>query len=137
MGLSAASKRQLLRRTRPAYAKEALMQPKAKGGSCLRKKKKTNSPPKKWRYEASKMKDAVGETDYQKKLIKINKSDSKKYIPKSGISKQDSTIINTLAHETIHKNHPHMTEKEVRKEARRMVNSMSPKEKGRLYAKIA
>ena len=66
-----------------------------------------------------------GDIDEKKKVIRIN--DSKKKNQKKG------ELIDTIVHEETHRMHPKMHEKTVRKEAKRKVESMSTKEKSKLY----
>jgi len=77
-----------------------------------------------------------GRTDFEKKLIEINKKASKKFIKDGITSKQDSTIINTIVHEDLHRKHPKMLEKTVRKKAKQIVKRLSTKKKQRLRARF-
>ena len=93
---------------------------------------------KKWTYKKdNKLRGAYGETDYKKKLVRINIKRHKKRKAgkiKDGISKKDATIINTLVHERLHVNHPKMHEDRIRKLTKFKLKRMSPKEKMKLYA---
>lgn len=82
---------------------------------------------------------AFGETNYEKKVIRINKKIHQKAKKKSlwGFPKKDSTIIDTLVHETLHKNHPKMHEKTVRRKAKVLVKKMGKKAKSKLYSKVS
>lgn len=95
-------------------------------------KKKT----KKWKFLTdNKMKGAYGETDFDKKVVRINKKRHKK-APSDGISKKDNTIINTIVHEDLHVKHPKMKEKVVRKKASKKVSKMGTKAKKKMYSKL-
>ena len=65
-----------------------------------------------------------GETDINRKIIKINKKASKK----------KSTVIDTIAHEELHAKHPKMTEKRVRIETKNKLKRMSENKKHKLYS---
>jgi hypothetical protein len=80
-----------------------------------------------------------GETDTDKKVIKINKKIHAKGKKKAigGIPKKDSTIINTIVHEEMHMKSPRMHERTVRKKTQKVVRSMSAKRKKKLYSKYA
>lgn len=98
---------------------------------------------KKWTYKTGKVRGAFAVTDYGSKVIKINKKlhkqakkTKKGHWKKYGMSKKETTIINTLVHETLHKNHPKMHEKTVRKLAKRKVKKMGKKAKQKLYNKV-
>ncbi len=66
-----------------------------------------------------------GDIDYKKKLIRINKSKSKK----------KSSVIDTIVHEEYHRKKPTMHEKTVYKKTKKTVKRLSPKTKRKLYAK--
>ncbi len=87
-----------------------------------------------WQHVFRKVKGAFGDTDYDKKVIRVDKGKHKK---KSlyGVPKKDSSMINTMVHEEMHKNHPKMTEKAVRKNTRKKVKKMSKKLKAKIYSK--
>jgi hypothetical protein len=65
-----------------------------------------------------------GETDINKKTIRINKKASKK----------KSTIIDTIHHEEMHIKHPKMSEKTVRIETKNKLKRMAENKKNKLYA---
>ena len=89
--------------------------------------------PKKWtRVVNNKMKGLDGETDYNKKQIIINKKKSK---TDKGFAKKDRTVINSIVHEEMHRIHPKMTEKRVRKNTRTKVAHMSSKVKKKMYSR--
>lgn len=82
----------------------------------------------KWNYKVNnKLRGSYGEIDYKKRVISINKTLHKK-------DKED--IIDTITHEEMHRKHPKMHEKTVRKETPKVVSKMSNKSKARLYSKI-
>ena len=88
-----------------------------------------------WKFVAAKVKGGFGETDFDKKVVKIDKAkhkDKKKY----AISKEDSTLQNTILHETLHTQHPNMTEEQVRKQTRNKLKKASRKFKNKLLNKI-
>jgi hypothetical protein len=92
---------------------------------------------KKWKWVTdNKMKGAYGETDFDKKTVKVNKKIHKNKKVKMGIPKKDGTLLNTIVHEGLHVKHPKMTEKVVRKEARKVVNKMGTKAKKKAYGKL-
>lgn len=81
-----------------------------------------------WEYRIDdKLKGAFGETDFSKKRILINRKLHKK---------RKESIIDTLVHETMHKNHPRMKEKTVRKRTPAVLSRMSERSKRKLYSKI-
>ena len=88
----------------------------------------------KWKRKVdNKLKGAFGETDFDKKVIRINK---KRHISSkawSSTPKRDRTLINTIAHEEGHRLHPRMLEKNIRKLARKQVISMTSRQKQKLY----
>lgn len=84
----------------------------------------------------NKMRGAFGETDLDRRVIKVNKAAHKKQKGKWGIPKKDSSLINTIVHEEMHARHPKMTEKGVRKKTRTVVDKMSKRTKGRMYARF-
>ena len=64
-----------------------------------------------------------GETDINRKVIKINKKASKK----------KSTVIDTIFHENYHAKHPKAHEKTVRIETKNRLKRMSENAKKKLY----
>lgn len=93
----------------------------------------------KWSYikKDIREKGTTGLTDYDKKEIVVDTKDSKEKVKDDAFSNKESTVINTLVHETLHKNHPKMYEKTVRKEARKLVSGMGKKAKSKLYSKLS
>lgn len=63
---------------------------------------------------------------------KVRKSKKKLY----GVSKKDSTLINTLVHETMHAQHPRMRERTVQKLTRKKLARMGSPAKKRMYNKL-
>ena len=72
------------------------------------------------------------------KTITVNKARHKKKAPRI-VKKKDGTehLGNTLEHEEIHRKHPRMKEKTVRKRAIANWKKKSPKAKKKLYARYA
>ena len=75
-----------------------------------------------WKFLVGKVKGdakAYGATDFANKTIEINKKYHKsKWNHKPGVRKNKNgtaNITDTILHETLHKNHPRMTEKGIRK----------------------
>ncbi len=90
--------------------------------------------PKGWKMKVdNKMRGAFGETDYEEKTVRINKKRHKNKQALKEFAKKDQSLLNTIAHELKHVKHPKMTEKNVRKETRKDVHTMSPKLKRNLY----
>lgn len=85
------------------------------------------------------MRGAFGETNFDTKTIRINKNIHEKAKKKSiyGIPKKDSTLLNTIVHELLHKAHPDMHEKNIRKLARTRIARMNEGQKRTLYSKFA
>lgn len=92
-----------------------------------------------WKVKSAKVKGAFGDEDANTKTIRINKklsaqarkhkgSDTKKY----GMSRKDTSVINSLDHEIDHAKHPKMRENNIRKLAHQ-----SKKQKGKLYRLIS
>jgi hypothetical protein len=86
-----------------------------------------------WRRVVGSVKGGMGETDFNKKIIKIDKAKHKKKVQYVDIPKQDNTLINTITHEELHVLHPKKTEKQIRKLARLKVKKASRKLKAKLY----
>lgn len=99
---------------------------------------------KKWKYVVNNRMSDFAKTDYDTKTISINKKLAKKArrtkykrMGRYGVTREESTVINSLVHEDLHRKHPKMLEKTVRKEAKRMVRSMNKGQKRRLYGKLS
>ncbi len=94
-----------------------------------------------WKHCMSKKgaKGAYGVTDFKNKKITINKAYHKsKNNHSPGIKKnKDGTasMIDTMVHEEMHKNHPKMSEKTVRKLTSKKVKTMSKKLKAKVYSR--
>lgn len=71
--------------------------------------------------------------DESERTIAINKKRHKNKQALKKIPKKDRPMINTIVHEEAHAAHPGMTERGVRKFARRKVSKISRKEKNKLY----
>ena len=69
----------------------------------------------------SQMRDQ-GETDYQRRLLRVNPVKSKR----------KSSIIDSMVHEETHRIHPRMKERTVRATTKRKLRTMSPGAKRRL-----
>lgn len=76
-----------------------------------------------------------GVTDDVKKTITINKA--KHYKKADGVPEKDNTLINTIAHELMHKDHPKMHEHTVRKLTRMKVAGMGKSAKTKAYNKFS
>ena len=90
----------------------------------------------------NKLRGAFGETDFDKRTIRINKKKHKEAkkagkSPYVGLSKKELTLLNTIVHEDMHRKHPRMTEKEVRKKTRAVIERMSTARKQAMYKKLA
>jgi len=83
--------------------------------------------PKKFkRVKDNKMRD-YGDTDWNKRVIRVNKSKKK--------NKKRGDIINTIVHEERHVKHPKEHEKTVRKKTKLSVKRMNSKTKKRAYGR--
>jgi len=71
-----------------------------------------------------------GDTDFEKKLIRINPKKSKKKSGRGG-------VIDTLVHETYHADHPKATEKATYKAVPERLKKMDSAQKNRLYRLIS
>ena len=81
---------------------------------------------KKWKRVATDKMRAMGDIDYEKKLIRINKA-------KARATEKQGEILNTIVHEEMHRLHPKMWEKTIKKETKTKIRSMSQKEKNKQY----
>lgn len=93
----------------------------------------------KWQFKKGKLRGAFGETDYENKVIKIDKSKHRKGAKVKHLTKNkdgSENMLTTMAHELMHKAHPKMTEKQVEKLARKRVATMGKKAKAKIYAKF-
>lgn len=87
------------------------------------------------------LRGAYGETDFDKKTIRINKKkhkatnkNTKRITPNKDGSEN---LLNTILHEAMHVKHPKLGERAVEKLARAMKTRMSPTQKQRLYSKVS
>lgn len=93
---------------------------------------------KKFKYQVdNKMRGAYGETDFEKRLIRINKKrhkspTAKKITPKANGHEH---LGKTIYHEETHRKYPKMTEREVRKREKNW-HKLPTKEKKRLYSLV-
>lgn len=82
-----------------------------------------------------------GETDMEKKTIRINKKLSRKNPSKKRpLNKHASRypdVLDTIVHEIMHARHPKRHEKTVRKATLRYIRGISKKTKKKLYSKFA
>ena len=76
---------------------------------------------KKWKRVTDNKMRWYGDTDENKKIIRINKSKKKNTKP--------GDIIDTIVHEEMHKIHPKMSEKLVRKKTKISVTKLNKKKK--------
>lgn len=84
-----------------------------------------------------KMRGAFGETDYEKKVIRINVKRHKSSAPK--IAPKDNGhehLGKTIFHEFLHKRHPEWTERQVRKHEKSDWPKLSTAQKKSYYDKI-
>lgn len=87
----------------------------------------------------NKMRGAFGETNFNTKVVRINKKmhrKAKKTKGRYGISKKDCTLINTIVHEQMHIDHPKMHERTVEKRSRAKAARMGKRAKQRMYNKL-
>ena len=70
-----------------------------------------------WKFVNKKVRGAFGDTDYNKKLVRIDKAKHKKKT-KYNIPEKDNTLLNSIVHEDMHTKKPKMTEVQVRKQTR-------------------
>jgi hypothetical protein len=71
-----------------------------------------------------------GDTDFERKIIRINPKKSKKKSGRGG-------VIDTLVHETYHADHPKATEKTTYKAVPKKLKKMGSAQKNRLYRLIS
>ena len=71
---------------------------------------------------------AFGDTDTEKKLIRINKKKSKAH--------GSGELLDTIVHEKMHADHPKRYERTVRKKTRIMIKRMSNKRKQKMYKSV-
>lgn len=88
----------------------------------------------------NKLRGAFGETDLDKKVIRINKKRHRANAPVKHLTPNkdgSENLLTTIVHEGIHAKQPNKKENSVEKLARAMVSRMSPKQKSRYYAKAS
>lgn len=90
----------------------------------------TTRPGKFTRTTANRM-QGFGDIDLQKRHIRINKKKSK-----SPEGKKQGGVLDTIVHEEMHGRHPKMLEKTVRKETKKAVARMGPKEKAKHFSRF-
>ena len=88
-----------------------------------------------WKHVVGNVKGGFGETDFNKKIIKIDKKKHKMKKYANDYSKSENTLINTITHEESHVKYPKKTEVQIRKLAKNKVKKMGPKLKTKLYNK--
>ena len=91
-----------------------------------------------WKYKIdNKMRGAFGETDYDKKVIRVNKKRHKSKSVLKISKKKDGNehLGKTIYHEELHRKHPKMYEKTVRKKEKDF-DKLSKKQKKKLYSKF-
>ena len=79
----------------------------------------------------NRLKGAYAETDLDRGTIKINR---KRHRTKPLHKRRYPEIADTIYHESLHVQHPKMTEREVRKRTHRAMKRMSKKKKAALYS---
>lgn len=80
---------------------------------------------KKYKRKVDNKMRSYGDTDYEKKVVRVNKSKKK--------NKRPGEVLDTIVHEKMHVRHPKMHEKTVVKRTRKVVKTMSKKEKAKHY----
>lgn len=89
----------------------------------------------KYKYKVdNKMRGAYGEIDEDKHVIRINKKRHKSSRVERITKNKDGSesLLATIWHEEMHRKHPKMTEKDIRK-GEKKVSSLSSKKKKKLY----
>ena len=84
---------------------------------------------RKWKRIVDNKMHGYADIDYDKKIIRLNKSVSK--------NKETGDILNSIVHEEQHRVHPKMHEKNVRKRTERLINKMSQKQKQKYFNKFS
>lgn len=80
---------------------------------------------KKFKRKVDNKMHSYGETDYSKKIVRINKSKTK--------NKKKGDILDTIVHEKMHIKHPKMHERTVQKTTKKVIKKMSSKLKQKHY----
>lgn len=94
--------------------------------------------PKKWKRRVNnKLRGAYGQTDFEKRVIEVNKKAHKDKKRARITPNKDGTesLIHTIVHEENHRKHPKKHERTVRREEKPMVKKLSKKQKKKLYDK--
>ena len=84
----------------------------------------TNTDLKKWKRKTDNRMHAFGDTDLEKKVIRVNKKKSQKIGKKN-----DGEVLDSIIHEVSHAKHPKMHEKTVRKHTKHLLKKLNPKQK--------
>jgi hypothetical protein len=87
----------------------------------------TNTDLKKWKRKTDNKMHAFGDTDLDKKVIRVNKKKSKKDGGKG-------EVLDTIVHETAHAKHPKMKEKNIRKHTKRLIKKLNKRHKKSYYS---
>lgn len=94
---------------------------------------------KQWKRCVDNKMKCYGETDFDKKKIRVNKKKSKtnpfRKRPVNKGAHKYPDILDTIVHEELHRKNPKMKEKDVRKMALALVKKMPPSQKKKYYAK--
>lgn len=86
----------------------------------------TNSDLKKWKRKTDNRMHAFGDTDLEKKVIRVNKKKSKRTAR--------GEVLDTIVHEASHAKHPKMKEKNIRVHTKRLVKKLNRKHKQSYYS---
>lgn len=96
-----------------------------------------------WKFETdNKLRGAFAETDFNKKLVRINK---KKHTDPNALKRErryarnkngSESILDSLVHEMGHIANPKASEKKVEKQAKKLTKKMSTRIKKRIYARV-
>jgi hypothetical protein len=86
-----------------------------------------------WKHVVGPIRGAVGETDFDKKIVKVDKAKQRKKVEYAGFSKKENTLINTERHELFHVKHPKMHEKTIRKITKKWAKRAGAKSKRKIY----
>lgn len=82
---------------------------------------------KKWKRIVDNKMRWHGDIDDEKKIIRVNKSKED--------NRKPGEILDTIIHEETHRKHPKMKEETVKSVTKKLMASLSPREKGKLYGK--
>lgn len=81
---------------------------------------------KEWKRIIDNKMRLYGETDHNKKKIRINKKKAKR----SG----SGELLDSIVHEELHRKHPKMRERTVQKKATRQIKKMGKRSKRKMYS---